>query len=176
MGILGDIALWIVPFILFFTPLFAYYRGVAVYDEFIKGAKEGLVLGWKLLPFLIAMLCAISVFQAGGAMKILTMLLRPLCETIGIPEAVLPLGVMRPFSGSGSLGMTTALLQEFGADSFTGRLASVMQGSTETTFYVLTVYFGAVGIQKYRYALAVGLFGDIVAFFAAFFITVLFFL
>ncbi|MEG0874662.1 MAG: spore maturation protein [Clostridiales bacterium] len=171
MMILGAFSVWLVPAILFFVPLFAYYKKVAIYDEFIKGAEEGLRLTWKLLPFLIAMLGAIAVFTQGGAMTVLFSLFSPFTNILGIPEAVLPLAVMRPFSGSGSLGMTASILNEFGADSFTGRLASIIQGSTETTFYVLTVYFGSVGIVKYRHALWVGLIGDAVAFIAGFYIT-----
>ena len=175
MALLSAVSLWAVPFVLFAVPLYAWYKGVPIYDEFIAGAKEGLLLCWNLLPFLIAMLAAVRVFTAGGALDLLFAALLPASADLGIPREVLPLAVLRPLSGSGSLAVTADILQCFGPDSFTGRLASVMQGSTETTFYVLTVYFGAVGIKKYRYALAVGLFGDAVAFLAAFYITVLFF-
>lgn len=165
----------IVPLILLLVPLYAYYKGVSVYDEFIEGAKEGLLLSWNLLPFLIAMLSAVAIFIHGGGMEFLQKLLSPFCDLLGIPAEVLPLALMRPLSGSGSLGLTSSLLTEYGPDSFVGRLASMMQGSTETTFYVLTVYFGAVAIKHYRYALWVGLIGDIVAFLTAFYLTVLFF-
>jgi spore maturation protein B len=172
---LVSISDWIIPFILLFVPLFAYYKDVSVYDEFIEGAKEGLLLTWNLLPFLIAMLAAIAVFTNGGGMALLQKLLSPLCEWLGIPGEVLPLALMRPLSGSGSLGLTASIISDYGPDSFVGRLASIMQGSTETTFYVLTVYFGAVGIKKFRYALWVGLIGDVVAFFTAFYLTKAFF-
>lgn len=166
---------WIVPLILLFVPLYAYYKGVSVYDEFIEGAKEGLLLTWNLLPFLIAMLSAVAIFIHDGGMAFLQKILAPFCDLLGIPSEVLPLALMRPLSGSGSLGLTSALLTEYGPDSFVGRLASIMQGSTETTFYVLTVYFGAVAIKRFRYALWVGLIGDVVAFLTAFYLTVLFF-
>jgi len=166
---------WIIPCILLLVPLYAYYKGVSVYDEFIEGAKEGLLLTWNLLPFLIAMLSAIAIFTNGGGMDLLQKLLSPFCIRLGIPGDVVPLALMRPLSGSGSLGLTASIISEHGPDSFVGRLASIMQGSTETTFYVLTVYFGAVGVKKFRYALWVGLIGDAVAFLTAFYLTKAFF-
>ena len=175
MTVLLSLSDWVIPLIFLGVPLYAYYRGVPVYDEFIEGAKEGLLLCWNLLPFLIAMLSAVAIFINGGGMALLQKLLAPLCDLLGIPSEVLPLALMRPLSGSGSLGSTSALITEYGPDSFIGRLASIMQGSTETTFYVLTVYFGAVAIKRFRYALWVGLIGDFVAFIAAFYLTILFF-
>lgn len=172
---LASLSDWIIPLILLAVPLYAYYRGVSVYDEFIDGAKEGLLLTWNLLPFLIAMLTAVSIFINGGGMSLLQKACAPLCTQLGIPSEVIPLALMRPLSGSGSLGLTAGLIQHYGPDSFIGRMASIMQGSTETTFYVLTVYFGAVAIKRFRYALWVGLIGDFVAFFTAFYVTKLFF-
>lgn len=166
---------WVVLLILLVIPLYAYYKEVPVYDEFIDGAKEGLLLTWNLLPFLIAMLAAVSVFIHGGGMALLQKITAPFCGLLGIPSEVIPLALMRPLSGSGSLGLTSALITEYGPDSFIGSLASVMQGSTETTFYVLTVYFGAVAVKRFRYALWVGLIGDAVAFITAFYLTILFF-
>lgn len=175
MGLLMEVSDWIIPLILLAVPLYAYYKGVSVYDEFIEGAKEGLLLTWNLLPFLIAMLSAVAIFINGGGMSLLQKVLMPLCDIFGIPGEVLPLALMRPLSGSGSLGLTAGLISAYGPDSMIGRLASIMQGSTETTFYVLTVYFGAVGIKRFRYALWVGLIGDLVAFVTAFYLTILFF-
>lgn len=175
MAVLLSVSDWVIPLIFLGVPLYAYYRGVAVYDEFIEGAKEGLLLCWNLLPFLIAMLSAVAIFINGGGMALLQKLLAPVCDFFGVPSEVLPLALMRPLSGSGSLGLTSALITEYGPDSFIGRLASIMQGSTETTFYVLTVYFGAVAIKHFRYALWVGLIGDFVAFITAFYLTILFF-
>ena len=175
IGILSSLSDWIIPLILLFVPLYAYFKGVSVYDEFIEGAKEGLLLTWNLLPFLISMLAAVSVFIHGGGMALLQKACAPLFDVLGIPSEVLPLALMRPLSGSGSFGLTSGLLMASGPDSFVGRLASIMQGSTETTFYVLTVYFGAVAVKRFRYALWVGLIGDFTAFFAAFYLTKLFF-
>lgn len=175
IGFLAGLSDWIIPLILLFVPLYAYFKGVSVYDEFIEGAKEGLLLTWNLLPFLIAMLAAVAVFIHSGGMALLQKVCYPICGALGIPVEVMPLALMRPLSGSGSLGLTSGLLITYGPDSFIGRLASIMQGSTETTFYVLTVYFGAVAIKRFRYALFVGLIGDFTAFFVAFYLTKLFF-
>lgn len=175
MAILTAISAWAVPFLLFTIPLYAWYKGVPIYEEFVAGVKEGLRITWNLLPALIAMLAVTRVFMEGGALNLIFSLLLPAGSSIGFPQEVLPLAVMRPLSGTGALAFTADLIENFGPDSFTGRLASIMQGSTETTIYVLTVYFGSVGIRKYRYALAVGLCGDIVAFIAAFYVTVFFF-
>lgn len=175
INFLSALSDWIVPLILLFVPLYAYFKGVSVYDEFIEGAKEGLLLTWNLLPFLIAMLAAVSIFIHGGGMALLQKICAPVFDALGIPVEVMPLALMRPLSGSGSFGLTSGLLTTYGPDSFIGRLASIMQGSTETTFYVLTVYFGAVAIKRFRYALWVGLIGDFTAFFVAFYLTKLFF-
>jgi spore maturation protein B len=114
------------------------------------------------------MLMAIEVFRVSGAMDILLGWLEPFVGVIGLPAEILPLAMLRSLSGSGALAMTAEVIEEYGADSFLGRLAATMQGSTDTTFYVLTVYFGSVGVVRYRHALAVGLLADLAAFFAAF--------
>jgi len=116
------------------------------------------------------MMVAISMFRSSGALELLLSTVRPLFDWVGIPSEVLPLGILRPLTGAGSLAFTTDLIQNFGPDSMIGRIASTIQGSTDTTLYVLTVYFGAIGIRKSRYALKVGLFSDLVGFFAAIFI------
>ncbi|MDD2568026.1 MAG: spore maturation protein [Clostridia bacterium] len=164
------ISKYAIPFILIFIPLYAYIKGVPVYESFVAGAAEGLKLAVKILPFLLGMLVAISVFRASGAMAGLAAVLAPVTEFFGIPAEVMPLALMRPLSGSGALAITADLLNAYGADSFIGRLASTIQGSTDTTFYILTVYFGAVGIKKYRHALLVGLCADFISFVTAFLI------
>jgi len=162
------ISLYAVPFTLLFVPLYALVRGVSLFDRFVEGAAEGMGLVIKILPYMLGMMIAIAVFRASGAFAALARLLSPICGFFGIPVEVLPLALMRPLSGGGALGLTADLIKIYGPDSFTGRLASVMQGSTDTTFYILAVYFGSVGIKKYRYALAVGLTADLVSFIAAF--------
>ena len=159
---------WLVPLILVLVPLYALWRRVDVYAVFCQGAAEGIGLLLKILPFILGMLVALEVFAAGGAMDILLGWLAPLAVYLGLPAELIPLGLLRSLSGSGALAMTSQLIAEYGADSFIGRLAATMQGSTDTTLYVLTVYFGAVGVVRQRHALAVGLLADLAAFAAAF--------
>ncbi len=155
------------PLLLLIIPLYGLLKGKPVYELFCEGAGEGVAMGLRILPFLLGMLVAIAVFRASGAFAALASWLSPFCEAIGLPVEVLPVALLRPLSGGGALALTTQLFQEYGPDSFIGRLASVMQGSTDTTFYILAVYFGAVGIKKYRYALTVGLAADAVSFLSA---------
>lgn len=164
------ISKWAIPFLVIFIPTFAYLKGVNVYEEFIKGAEEGFKIAIKLIPYLVAMLVAIGVFRNSGAMGILIEAINPVIEFLGIPGEVLPLAIMRPLSGGGALGIATELINTYGPDSLIGRLASTMQGSSDTTFFVLTVYFGSVGISKYRHALWVGLIADFTSFVAAVYI------
>jgi len=150
-----------------FIPLYAAYRKVPVYESFLDGAKDGLGTAINIIPHLVGMMVAISMFRASGAMDMIAMLIRPLFDRLGVPSEVLPLGLLRPLTGAGSLAFTTELIKTYGPDSMIGRIASTIQGSTDTTLYVLTVYFGAVGVRKSRYALKVGLFSDLVGFVAA---------
>jgi spore maturation protein B len=124
----------------------------------------------KTIPFLVAMFVAISVFRASGAMDLFVETVSPVTGFFGIPAEILPLGIMRPLSGGGALGITAELIKVYGADSFLGRLASTLQGSTDTTFFVLTLYFGSIGVSKYRYAVFSGLSADITGFIASVFI------
>lgn len=150
-----------------FIPLYAAYRKVPVYESFVEGAKDGFGTAVGLIPHLVGMMTAISMFRASGAMEMLLSFARPVFEWLGVPSEVVPLGLLRPITGAGSLAYTTDLIKTHGADSMIGRIASTIQGSTDTTLYVLTVYFGAVGIRRTRYALKVGLFSDLVGFVAA---------
>ncbi|MBC8081114.1 MAG: spore maturation protein [Gorillibacterium sp.] len=161
------ISAWAIPVIIVFIPLFAASRKVPVYESFVEGAKDGFQTAVSIIPSLVGMMVAISVFRSSGAMDLLIGLIRPLIAQIGIPSEVLPLAILRPITGAGSLAFTTDLIREFGPDSLIGRIASTIQGSTDTTLYVITVYFGAVGIRKAGYALKVGLFSDAVGFIAS---------
>lgn len=172
----GSLVSWFIPLGLVLIPLYALLKQVDVYAVFCRGAAEGIALVVKILPFILGMLVALEVFRAGGAMDILLKLLAKPAMWLGMPPDILPLAVLRSASGSGALAMTTDLISTHGADSFIGRLAAAMQGSTDTTLYVLTVYFGAVGITRQRYALAVGLLADTAAFLAAYFLCRLFFM
>jgi len=170
MNIITEISRWIIPFLLFFIPLYAYFRKVPVYETFVEGAENGFRTAVKIIPFLIGMLVSIRVFIDSGALDILTGVCKPFFIKMGWnPDllGIIPLAVMRPLSGSGSLGVATQLINQYGPDSFIGRLASTLQGSTDTTFFVLAVYFGSVGITKHRYAVKVGLIADAVGLIAS---------
>ncbi|TAA48194.1 nucleoside recognition domain-containing protein [Corallincola spongiicola] len=141
----------------------AWYKKVNVYETFVEGAKEGIEQAFKIVPYLVAMLCAISVLRSSGALDSLIDGIRYLLSWFAIDTRfvdALPTGLLKPFSGSGARALMIESMDTHGADSFVGRLSSVMQGSTETTFYVLAVYFGAVGIQRVRHAVTCGLIAD----------------
>ena len=157
----------VIPLILLLFIGLAQFKKVKVYEKFVEGAKEGFQVGVKIIPFLVAMLVAIGMFRASGALDVLTFILKPFTDLIGMPSEVMPMALMRPLSGSGSLGVMTELMQTHGADSLIGFMSSTMFGSTETTFYVVAVYFGAVGVRKTRYALPAGLMADAAGLIAA---------
>lgn len=142
-------------------------RRVAVFDEFAGGARDGALLGLRLFPFILAMLLAVNVLSASELLLTLTQHLGEWVELIGVPREVLPLALLRPLTGSGSLAITNELLRVHGPDSFLGLLASTIQGSTDTTVYILTVYYGAVGIRRVRHSLLTGLLADFAALLAA---------
>lgn len=151
------------------------FKKVRVYEQFVEGAKEGFNIAVRIIPYLVAMLMAIGIFRAGGAMDWLTYILKPVTDFIGMPAEALPMALMRPLSGSGSLGIMTEIMKVHGPDSFIGIMVSTFYGSTETTFYVLAVYFGAVNIKNIRHALPVGLIADVAGILAAVFIVRLLF-
>ena len=161
------VSAWAIPVVLVLIPLYAAYKKVPVYESFVDGAKDGFDTAIKIIPQLVGMMVAISVFRASGAMDLMIGWMKPILERLGVPPEVVPLAILRPITGSGSLAYTADLIAQHGPDSLIGRIASTIQGSTDTTIYVLVVYFGAVGIRKGRYALKVGLFSDLVGFIAA---------
>jgi spore maturation protein B len=142
-------------------------KKVKVYEVFVEGAKDGFNVAIRIIPYLVAMLAAIGIFRASGAMEILTSALAPVTSLIGMPPETLPMALMRPLSGSGSLGIMTELMKVHGPDSLIGILASTMYGSSETTFYVLAVYFGAVNIRNTRHAVPTGIIADVAGMLAA---------
>jgi spore maturation protein B len=161
--ILEQVSVWAIPVMLVVIPLIAMTKKVKVYDVFIDGAKEGFDVAIKIIPFLVGILVAIGMFRASGAMDLLTAALRPLMASTGFPAELFPLAILRTLTGSGSLALTTDIIKTYGPDSLIGRTAATMYGSSETTFYVLAVYFGAISVKRTRHAVPAALIGDIVA-------------
>lgn len=162
-NILSTISIWAIPFFLVVIPLYGAFRRVKVYESFVEGAKGGFQIAIRIIPYLVAILVAVAMLRGSGAIDMLSQWLGPALTKIGFPVEILPVAIMRPLSGSGSLGIVTELVQTHGPDSFLGRLAATVYGSTETTFYVLAVYFGSVGIRKARHAVVSGLSADLAA-------------
>lgn len=175
MEIVSLISLWMIPSLIGFILLYGTFKKVLTYESFVEGGKEGIQIAFSIIPYLVGMLVSISIFRASGALEFFMSFLKPVLDFIGVPSEVAPLAIIRPISGNAALGMTSDLIATYGPDSFIGRLASVIQGSTDTTLYVLTVYFGAVGIKKMGDALKVGLLADLIGFIAAIVVVTLMF-
>lgn len=161
------ISLLSIPLLLSFFPLYAALRGVNVYEEFVEGAKDGFKTSVMIMPYLVAILVAIGMFREAGGIEMLTLALKPVLDFVHFPTELLPLCLVRPLSGSGTLGLLSDLVKEFGPDSLLARTAGTIFGSTETTFYVIAVYFGAVGVKRTRHAVPAGLIADGVGMIAA---------
>lgn len=159
-SVISDLSRWAIPIVLLVIPLVAHLRGVNVFETFVEGAEAGFGTAIKTIPYLVAMLVAISVFRASSAMDVLVQIFSPVLNLVGVPAEIIPHAIMRPLSGGAALGIATDLIKAHGPDSFIGRLVSTMQGSSDTTFYVLTLYFGSVGIARYRYSIISGLVAD----------------
>ena len=172
--IMNFISVWTIPLFLL-IPLYGAIRGVKVYEVFVEGAKDGFPTAVRIMPFLVAMLVSIGVFRASGAMGMLVNGLRPMADFFGFPAEILPMAFMRSLSGGGSQAMMQDLMNTYGADSLIGNIASVIMGSSETTLYVLAVYFGSISIRNSRHALAVGLLADFVAIVASVYVCKIFF-
>ncbi|MGA9172495.1 MAG: spore maturation protein [Thermoactinomyces sp.] len=167
LDIVNFISKMMIPAILVFVPLYAIYRKVPIYESFIEGAKEGFPTAISIIPHLVGMMVAVAIFRDTGALQFYLKFLNPFLDFFHIPHEVVPIGILRPISGTGSLAFVESILRIHGPDSFLGKLASTIQGSTDTTLYVLTVYFGAVGIKRTLYALKVGLWADLAGFLAS---------
>ena len=170
-----DLSSLLVPALLAVTALVGLGRSVNVYDTLVDGAREGLSVSVKILPSLVGLLTAVYMFRASGAMDFLAALLAPVLELAGIPPETAALLFIRPVSGGGALAVGSDLMAQYGPDSYIGRVAAVMLGSTETTFYTIAVYFGSAGIRKTRYAVPAALVADLAGFIAAAFAVRLFF-
>lgn len=159
--LLATASLLAIPFILVIVLLYGSFMKIKVYETFIEGAKEGFETGVRIIPYLVAILVSIGMFKASGAIELISIWLKPVLDIIGMPVETLPLAIVKPLSGGASFGLMTQIVESHPKDSFIGWLSATMTGSTETTFYVLAVYFGSVGVYKVRHAVIAGLITDI---------------
>jgi spore maturation protein SpmA len=159
-----------IPFLLSFFPVYAATRRIKVYEEFVEGAKEGFGVILKIIPFLVTMLVGIGMFKGAGGIDLLTRLLTPVLTPLQFPPDLLPLALMRPLSGSATLALLTDIIHRLGPDNIVSLMAATIYGSTETTFYVAAVYFGAVSIKQTRHAIPAGLLGDLAGVIASVFV------
>lgn len=165
----------ILPLIVLFVLLYGLKKKIDVYDTFVLGAKESFDLVFTMFPCMLAMIFGINIFLKSGILNYLFQLLKPIVDILNIPFEVFPMMILRPISGSASLAVLNNLFENYGPDSIIGLLSSVIQGSTDTTFYVLTLYFGSVGIKKIRYSLWAGLIADFVGIVSAIIVVNFFF-
>ncbi len=161
-SVMNIISVWALPAIIILILTFGLIRKVPLYEVFTTGAKEGFKVSVNIIPYLVAIMVGISMLRASGIIEGIGTLMSPILSHFNISADVIPLMIVRPLSGSAALGIFSDIAHNAGPDAFTTKLAAIMVGSSETTFYVLAVYFGAVGISKIRYALAVGLLADII--------------
>jgi len=154
---------WIIPGLVAGFLAYGMIRGVRVYEVFVEGAKEGFYVAVKIIPYLVAILVAVGMFRASGALEAMVGMLGPVTGKIGLPAEALPMALLRPLSGSGAYGVLASIINDpaVGPDSYIGYLVSTFQGSTETTFYVLAVYFGAVQVRRVRHTMAAALTADL---------------
>lgn len=165
----------IIPLFVLFIIFYGVKKKVNVYDNFLVGAKEGLVMVFHITPTIIAMVFAVNIFLDSRFLEGTLSFLEPVFNFINIPIDILPMAILRPISGTASLAIMNDIFINFGPDSFVGRLASTLQGCTDTTIYVLALYYGSIRVTKSRYSLPVGLFADLMGIIAAFLITFIFF-
>ncbi len=157
------IILAIIPIIIGCVTLYGMIKGVKVYECFVEGAKDGISICIRIFPYLLAMLVAVGVFRASGALNFFTALFTPIVKLIGLPGELVPLIFIKPLSGTGAMGVFSDILKQYGPDSIIGIIASIIMGTTETIFYTITVYYGAVGIKKIRHTLWAAVIADITA-------------
>ena len=166
-SIMNLVSLWALPFIILLILTMGLAKKVPIYEVFTDGAKDGFKVAVNIIPYLVAIIVAISMFRASGIIEMLENSLAEILSTINVPADTLPIMIVRSLSGSAALGVFSDIANNLGPDSYATKLSAVMVGSSETTFYVLAVYFGAVGISKLRYALWVGLLADFIGIVAA---------
>ncbi len=169
------LSFWMLPPIVAGCVAYGWARGVRVYDALVEGAKEGFQVAIRIIPYLVAILVAVGMFRASGGIEILVDWLSGITTRIGMPAEALPMALVRPLTGSGAMGVMTEVMQAQGPDSLIGYMVSTFQGSTETTFYVLAVYFGAVGVKRTRHAVPACLIADVTGILTAVFVVNLLF-
>lgn len=165
--IIDTFSIWIIPIIVIGVLIFGLVKKVAIYEVFTEGAKDGLKVAVDIVPYLLAIMVAIAMLRASGAIEIAQHVLNGALSRYDVPADILPIMIVRSLSGSAVLGILSDIANNFGADSYPAKLAAVMAGSSETTFYILSVYFGAVGIKKFRHAMLAGILADITGIVAA---------
>ena len=165
----------LIPLLVLFVVFYGIVKKINVYDVFIEGAKEGLEIGISMFPYMLGMILGINVLLKSNFLNLIFGILKPIFDLLNVPIDVLPLALLRPVSGSAALSILNNILSTLGPDSFAGRLASTLMGSTDTTIYILTLYFGTVGIKKIRYSLWAGLIADLAGIIASIIIVTLVF-
>ena len=165
----------VIPIFIVFVIFYGFKKKVNIYDAFLEGAKEGLMISFNIFPSIIAIVFAINIFLDSNFVNAVLGVFNPILSLINIPLEIMPMALLRPISGTATLAIMNDIFIKYGPDSYVGRLASVLQGCTDTTIYVLALYFSSIGVKKIRYSLGVGLFADLVGITVAFIITMLFF-
>ena len=172
---MGYLSNSLIPIIVLIIVVYGMFKGKKVYEWFVEGAKEGLEVCFRIFPALLAMIVAVRIFKDSNMINYINQILEPVLKIIGMPNEVVPLAIVKPLSGSGALGIFTDILNTVGPDTRTGLIASVLMGTTETIFYTVTVYFGAVKVKKVRHTVWAAVFADMVAIITAIFLVNLFF-
>lgn len=165
----------LIPFLVLVILIHGYIKDVDVYTSFVEGAIEGLKTTLKIMPYLIAIFVSIGIFKSSKAMDMLIYIFKPIMKIVGLPEEVFPLILLRPISGSGALAIVKSIIENYGPDSYQGRMASIMVGSSETIFYTMAIYFGSIGVKDHRYTLKAAMVSYIASILAAILICNLFF-
>lgn len=160
--IIDTISIWLIPSIILLVLTYGLVKKIPVYETFVSGAKDGVKVSIKIIPYLIAIIVAITMLRASGAIDIAQSIFANILNKLNIPIDIFPVMIVRSLSGSAVLGMLTDIANQYGPESFVTKLTAIMVGSSETTFYVLAVYFGSVGIKKFRHALYAGILADII--------------
>lgn len=166
------ISIVVIPIFILFVILYGYIKKIDIYDSFLTGSKEGLYIVYNIFPAILAMVFAVNIFMDSG---VLGFILNPISKLLNLPGEILPMAILRPISGTASMSIMTNIFKIYGPDSFAGKLASILQGCTDTTIYVIALYYSTIKVSKIRYTLVVGLIADLVGILMAFLLTNIFF-